>query len=167
MDYFKRFELLNKHQSQSRKRIINGLSGLCLVLACLVLLWFFGIKNSKTFLISSPKVYAVSSFKLNTRYLLAKEDSLRGTASPSGFVKIILKEPKIEIHAKADKKGVWQAQIPSKIPEKNYQFQLITFDKAGKNPKVKLYKVQVQSNNLIHQTSWYKKLASTWAKIKK
>jgi hypothetical protein len=48
---------------------------------------------------------------------------------------------------------------------KAYQMQIITFDSQGKNPKVKLVKIKVESNNLVYQSKIYKNLKSWSQKI--
>lgn len=163
MDYLKKIQYLNRYSRfKNRQGLIYFLSALQFMLALGILVWFIGA-NSSTFLTAKPKGYLVQHFKSDIRYVLAKSDNIGGVATASGYVKVILKEPKIVLRSKATKEGSWLVKIPQKIPEKNYQMQIITFDSRGRNPKVKQVKVRVQSNNIIDQSGIYKNIRK-WTK---
>jgi hypothetical protein len=160
MDYLRKLEFLNRYsQFKNRTHLIYFLSALQFVLAIGLLIWFFGPRFNSYFT-ASPKGYLVQNFKPNIRYVIAKQDIVGGIATSSAYIKVILKEPKIILRAKATKKGEWIVKIPQKIPEKSYQMQIITFDSKGKNPKVKQVKVRVESNNLVYQSNAYKSIKS-------
>ncbi len=156
MDYFKKRDILKKYNSlKDRPQLVYSLSALMVILGLLLLYWFL-TPRIDSYLSSQPKAYQIQNFKPNIRYVLAKSDVVTGIATPSGYVKVILKEPKIVLRAKADKRGHWLVKIPEKIPEKNYQMQIISFDTKGKNPKVKQVKMKVEPNNIVYQSKLYK-----------
>jgi hypothetical protein len=156
MDYLKKLNYLNRYsQFKNRTHLIYFLSALQLILAVGLLIWFLSPRIA-TYLTASPKGYLVQNFKPNIRYVLAKSDIVGGTATSSAYVKVILKEPKIVLRAKATKQGAWLVKIPQKIPEKSYRMQIITFDSQGKNPTVKQVKVKVESNNVVYRSQAYK-----------
>jgi hypothetical protein len=156
MDYFKKRDILKRYNSlRDRPQLVYSLSAL-MVLSGLLLLYWFITPRLNSYLTSAPKAYLAQNFKPNIRYVLAKSDVVTGTATPSGYVKVILKEPKIVLRAKADTKGTWMVKIPEKMPEKNYQMQIISFDTKGKNPRVKQVKMKVEPNNIVYQSKLYK-----------
>lgn len=165
MDYLSKISYLKRYSSfKYRTKLIYFLTILQCVVGIFLLVWFFS-PRWQSMLDVQPKGYLVQNFKPNIRYVLAKSDIVGGTATPSAYIKVILKEPKITLRAKATPKGQWLVKIPDKIPEKAYQMQIITFDSKGKNPKVKLVKVKVESNNVVYQSKAFKNLKSWSQKI--
>ncbi len=165
MDYLKKLSYLKRYSKfQHRTKLIYFLTVLQLVAGIFLLTWFFA-PQGQTMLTAQPKAYSVQNFKPGIRYLVAKSDLIGGVATPSAYVKVILKEPKITLRAKADSQGNWLIKIPEKIPEKAYQMQVIAFDSKGKNPRVKLVKVKVESNNLVYQSKAYKNLKNWTQRI--
>jgi hypothetical protein len=165
MDYLSKISYLKRYSSfKYRTKLIYFLTALQVAVGIFLLVWFFA-PRWQNLLTTEPKGYLVQNFKPNIRYVLAKSDIVGGTATSSAFIKVILKEPKITLRAKATPKGEWLVKIPQKIPEKAYQMQIITFDSQGKNPKVKLVKIKVESNNLVYQSKIYKNLKSWSQKI--
>lgn len=161
MDYFNKLHYLKRYSSfQHRTGLIYFLSVVLIVASLAVLAWFYSSH------VADPKAYLVQNFQPNIRYVLAKSDVVSGTASPNGYVKVILKEPKITLRAKATSEGKWLVKIPQKMPEKAYQMQIISFDNQGKNPKVKQVKVRVESNNAFQQSWVYKQGKRLIASVK-
>jgi hypothetical protein len=167
MDYLKKLSYLNRYSKfQYRTKLIYSLTVFQLVVGIFLLVWFFA-PRWQSMLTTAPKGYLVQNFKPNIRYVLSKSDIVGGVSTPSAYIKVILKEPKVVLRAKATPKGEWLVKIPQKIPEKAYQMQIITFDSKGKNPKVKLVKVKVESNNLVYQSKVYKNLKSWYSSTQK
>lgn len=163
MDYLKKIAVLKRYSKfKHRTKLIYFLSALQILIALLLLNWLV-VPKMGNYLKAESKGYIAQNFKPNIRYVLAKSDFVGGNATPSGFVKVILKEPKIVLRAKATPKGEWLVRIPEKIPEKAYRMQVITFDSNGKNPTVKQVKIKVESNNVIYRSKAYKSIKS-WSK---
>lgn len=167
MDYLRKLEFLNRYSKfKNRTHLIYFLSLLQIIVAFGLLIWFFTPRFG-SYLTAEPKGYLVKNFQPNIRYVLAKSDIVGGISTPSAYIKVILKEPKIVLRAKATKKGEWLVKIPQKIPEKSYQMQIITFDSQGKNPKVKQVKVKVQSNNIVYQSKTYQSIKNWYLNTQK
>lgn len=159
IDYIKNSQIYERLDSfKNNTKLVYSLSALMTVVGILLLGWYL-TPRLDSYITSTPKAYRTQSLRPNIRYVFTKSDIITGTTSPNGYVKIILKEPKIVLRARADSKGTWLLRIPNKIPEKNYQMQILSFDKNGNNPSVRLVKTQIQSNNIVYQSKIYKDLA--------
>lgn len=146
------------------RRSFYLLLSISIIIASVALLWVYRDPISKKYLLEKPRNYNLARFNSKIRYVITKADTMRGNGNPGDRIKVILTEPKIKIKTTADKGGNWRITIPDKLTEKRYKMAVITFDKNGKNPKIKFYRIRVESDNKLANSQIYKNLQSFYRK---
>ncbi len=144
--------------ARNHNRLVYAISFVEVVLAVFLLAGHYQPQLMDGFLTTSPKTYSLSKFDPKVRYVLNQGDFVRGIDEPGSKIKIIFTSPKIIVKAYPNPKGSWTYQIPRDFVAKRYRMAVIVFDKDGKHPQVRYYRIRVQTNNKVLGNPVYQKL---------
>lgn len=152
------FLVRSDHSARNHNRLVYAISLAEIILAFFLLTNHYRPQLMDGFLTTSPKTYSLSKFDHKVRYVLNQGDFVRGQDAPGSQIKIIFTSPKIIVKAYPNPKGSWTYQIPRDFTSKRYRMAVIVFDKDGKNPQVRYYRIRVETNNKFLGNPVYKKL---------